>query len=176
MHFALHSNLCNLVYTWGHWGLGILSDLPLIWRKEWHTTPVFLPRESIVQTIVHGVAKNLTWLSDTFTFTSGHLLDAHEIRVGVQFCGFSVYTIPSSPHGSDGKASACNAGDLGSIPGSGRSPGEGNGNPLQHACLENAIDGGAWQATVHGVTKSLHVWVTTLFKLPSLISYFFSSS
>ena len=47
------------------------------------------------------------------------------------------------PGGSDGKASARNAGDLGSIPGSGRSPGEGNGNPLQHSCLENPIDGGA---------------------------------
>ena len=48
------------------------------------------------------------------------------------------------PGGSDGKASACNAGDSGSIPGSGRSPGEGNGNPLQHSCLENPMDGGAW--------------------------------
>ena len=46
------------------------------------------------------------------------------------------------PGGSDGKASACNAGDLGSIPGSERSPGEGNGNPLQHSCLENLMDGG----------------------------------
>jgi hypothetical protein len=52
------------------------------------------------------------------------------------------------------KASAYNAGDLGSIPGLGRSPGEGNGNPLQYFCLENPMDGGAWQATVHGVTKS----------------------
>ena len=49
--------------------------------------------------------------------------------------------------------SACNAGDLGSIPGSERSPGEGNGNPLQYSCLENPMDGGAWWATVHGVTK-----------------------
>ena len=47
------------------------------------------------------------------------------------------------PGGSDGKASACNAGDPGSIPGSGRSPGEGNGNPLQHSCLENPMDRGA---------------------------------
>ena len=47
------------------------------------------------------------------------------------------------PGGSDGKESACNAGDLGSIPGSGRSPGEGNGNPLQHSCLENPMDRGA---------------------------------
>ena len=58
------------------------------------------------------------------------------------------------PGGSDGKASACNAWDPGSIPGSGRPPGEGNGNPLQHSCLENPMDRGAWQATVHGVTKS----------------------
>ena len=48
----------------------------------------------------------------------------------------------------------CNAGDLGSIPGSGRSPGERNGNPLQSSCLENPIDRGAWWATVHRVTKS----------------------
>ena len=48
------------------------------------------------------------------------------------------------PGGSEGKASACNVTDLGSVPGSGRSPGEGNGNPLQYSCLENSMDGGAW--------------------------------
>ena len=58
------------------------------------------------------------------------------------------------PGGSEGEESACNAGDLGSIPGLGRPPGEGKGNPLQYSCLENPMDGGAWQATVHGVTKS----------------------
>ena len=52
------------------------------------------------------------------------------------------------------KESAFNAGDTGSIPGLGRSPGEGNGNPLQYSCLENSMDRGAWRATVHGVTKS----------------------
>ena len=52
------------------------------------------------------------------------------------------------------KASVCNAGDLGSISGSERSPGEGNGNPLQYSCLENSMDGGAWWATVLGVAKS----------------------
>ena len=60
----------------------------------------------------------------------------------------------SFPGGSDGKESACNAGDPGSISGLGRSPGEGNGNPLQYYCLENSTDRGAWQATVHGVVKS----------------------
>ena len=58
------------------------------------------------------------------------------------------------PGGSEGEASARNAGDLGSTPGSGRSPGEGNGNPLQYSCLENPMDGGAWWATVHGAAKS----------------------
>ena len=58
------------------------------------------------------------------------------------------------PGGSDGRVSACNVGVLGLIPGSGRSPGEGNGNPLQYSCLENSMDRGAWQATVHGVIKS----------------------
>ena len=52
------------------------------------------------------------------------------------------------------KASAYSAGDLGSIPGSGRSPGEGNSNPLQYSCLENPMDRGAWWTTVHGVTES----------------------
>ena len=58
------------------------------------------------------------------------------------------------PGDSEVKASACSVGDPGSIPGSGRSPGEGNGNPLQYSCLENPMDGGAWQATVYGVAKS----------------------
>ena len=58
------------------------------------------------------------------------------------------------PSGSEVKASACNAGDLGLIPGSGRSPGEGNGNPLQYSCLENTMDGGAWWAAVYGVAQS----------------------
>ena len=58
------------------------------------------------------------------------------------------------PGGSDGNASAYSAGDLGLITGSGTSPGEGNGNPLQYSCLENPMDGGAWWATVHGVKKS----------------------
>ena len=56
--------------------------------------------------------------------------------------------------GSDGKESACNAGDQGSIPGLVSSPGEGNGNPLQYSCLENPRDWGAWRATVYRVTKS----------------------
>ena len=78
--------------------------------------------------IVGGVAESQTQLSD-----------------------FHFHTFPG---GSDGKDSACNEGDPGSIPESGRSPGEGNGNPLQYSCLENRTDRGAWRATVHGATKS----------------------
>ena len=64
--------------------------------------------------------------------------------------------------GSAGKESACNAGDLGSIPGLGRSPGEGNGYPLQYSCLENSMDRRDWQATVHGIAKS---WTKQQFSL-----------
>ena len=58
------------------------------------------------------------------------------------------------PGGSDSKAAACNAGDVGLIPGLGRSPGEGNGYPLKYSCLENSMNRGAWWAIVRGVTKS----------------------
>ena len=60
------------------------------------------------------------------------------------------------PHSLVGKKSACNAGDPGPIPGLRRSPGEGNGNPLQYSCVENPMDRGVWQATVHGVARVGH--------------------
>ena len=60
------------------------------------------------------------------------------------------------PGDSDGKESACHVGDPGSIPGSGRSPGEGNGNSLQHSCLENSMDRGAWQAESMGSQRVEH--------------------
>ena len=58
------------------------------------------------------------------------------------------------PGGSDGKESACNVGNMGLIPGLGRSPGEGHGNPPLYSCLENPMDRGTWQATIHRITKS----------------------
>ena len=66
------------------------------------------------------------------------------------------------PGGSDGKESACNAGDQGSISGWKRSPGEGNGYPLQYSCLENPMDRGDWRATVHGVTRIRHAFLYIL--------------
>ena len=66
----------------------------------------------------------------------------------------SLGNIWAFPHVPDGKESACNEGELGLIPGLGRSPEEGNGNPLQDYCLENPMDRGAWEATVHGVAQA----------------------
>ena len=76
------------------------------------------------------------------TITTMYFQNIFIIQKGAQF-----------PHSSVGKESANNAGDLGSIPGSERSPGEGNGNPFQYSCLENPRDRGAWQATVHGIAS-----------------------
>ena len=66
----------------------------------------------------------------------------------------SLVTIDRASKVASGEESPCNAGDAGSIPGSGRSPGGGNGNPLQYSCLENSTDRGACQATIHGVAES----------------------
>ena len=71
----------------------------------------------------------------------------------------SYYRGRGFPGGSDGKESACNAGDLGSIPGLGKSPEEGNGYPLLYSCLGNPMDKGAWQGTVHGVIRVRHALV-----------------
>ena len=98
---------------------------------------------------VHGVTKSQTQLSmhtQQQYWLSDYKIEPRLLRYLSSTLGF--------PSSSDDKASACNAGDLGLIPGSGRSPGEGNGNPLQYSCLENFMDRGAQQATVHGVAES----------------------
>ena len=71
-------------------------------------------------------------------------------------CPYAIWKLSESlvPGGSEGKESICNARDLSCIPGSDRFPGEGNGYPLQYSCLENPMDRGAWQVTVHGISKS----------------------
>ena len=94
----------------------------------------------VVQSSVHDLKKVMFYVTQT-----------KECRDKKRHLSF-----PQGFHGgSEVKASASNAGDMGSIPGSGRSPGEGIGSPLQYFCLENSMDGGAQQATVHGVAKSL---------------------
>ena len=103
-------------------------------------------------------------------FNISVLLKVHDIIIllGFIFCvlGFS--------GDSDGKQSVCNAEEPGSIPGSGRSPGEGNGNPLQYSCLENSMDRRAWWATVHGVAKNwtqLRDFHLTLYQLNFVQKY-----
>ena len=77
-----------------------------------------------------------------------------EISERILFCLYLGIDL-AFPRGSDGKKSGCNAGDLGLIPGLGRSPGGGHGKPLQYSCLKNPMGRGAWWAIVHGVTNSL---------------------
>ena len=82
---------------------------------------------------------------------------AHQNSSNLQLVGLTVMyaLIQGLPRCLSGKESVCNVGDTGSVPGSGRSPGEGNGNSLQYSCLENPMDRGAWRATVHqGLQKS----------------------
>ena len=96
-----------------------------------------------------------TWASQT---AIQFLSNKNKIREYINFAPFPGCTLTGCmtlAGGSDGKESACTAGDLGSIPGSGRSPGEGNGNPLQYSCLENSMDRGSWQATELDMTEQL---------------------
>ena len=81
------------------------------------------------------------------------LLASLKVLSLLPFCSLCVIPL-GFPGGSDSKESSCNAGDLSLIPGLGRSLGEGNNYPLQYSGLENSMDRGAWQATVHGVVKS----------------------
>ena len=107
--------------------------------------------------------------SSAFFFQPGFLSSLEIFDVNTWILVFKGFPAGAGgfPGGSEVKASASNVGDPGSIPGSGRSPGEGNGNPLQYSCLENPMDRGSWQATVHRVAKSrtrlsdfttLHFW------------------
>ena len=104
------------------------------WRKEWIFTPVFLPWKFYRQRSLVGYS---SWGHKEQDMTEG---------LELSLLGF--------PGASDNKESACNAEDLGLTPGSGRSPGEWNGYPLQYSCLENSTDRGTWRARVHGVMMS----------------------
>ena len=93
-------------------------------------------------------------------FITPVMFDLNFISSNITFCLFVVFSSFFFPHGSISKEYACNAGDPGSIPGSGRSFGEGNGYPFQYSCLENPMDREAWQATIHGITRVGHNLVT----------------
>ena len=100
---------------------------------------------------------------DSISDNSEKLLQRHRGKVSIHMilvkggkCHQAYILQEVSVSSSVGKESACNAGDLGWIPGLGRSPGEGNGNPLQYSCLKNPMDRGAWQVTVHGLARVRH--------------------
>ena len=105
---------------------------------------------------IHGIfqARVLEWVAISFSRGSSPPRDWTQVSHIASRCFYHLNHEGSFPGGSVGKESACNVEDLGLIPGWGRSPGEGNGNPLQYSCLENLMDGGAWWAAVHGITKS----------------------
>ena len=110
-------------------------DLPVVQQ----TVKILLQNhnsEASALSLLYGPAPTILTLIFLSLFSAGNLVSEY------------------FPGSLDGKASAYNAGDPGSIPGSGRSPREGNGNPLQYSCLENPMDQGAWWAKVHGVAKN----------------------
>ena len=110
-------------------------------------------RKQDLEVVREGYWNSVSTLLRNSTDTSVPLQSSYSVGIHVIW-GF--------PGGSEVKASAYNVRNLGSIPGWGRSPGEENGNPLQYSCLENPMDGGAWWATVHGVTKSRHDRATSV--------------
>ena len=102
-----------------------------------------------------GIMKTLSQFGKffpLFIFSSSTVYDSYRRKYGFPLA--LLLDLWGFPGVSDGKEFTCNAGELGSIPRLGRSPGEGNGYPLQYPCLENSMDRGVWQATVHGVPKS----------------------
>ena len=114
---------------------------------------------------IHGIfqARILEWVAVSFSRGTSQPRDRTRVFhiVGIRFTIWAtrevhLYHEVGFPGSSNGKESACSAGDLGLIPGLGRSPGEGNGNPLQYSCLENPMDRGAWRVTVHGVARVRH--------------------
>ena len=116
----------------GHGFIPWVGKIP--WRRKWQPISVLLPRK------FHGWRSPMSYSPLSC-----------KGRTRLNDFTYSPYCFPG---GSDSKESACNAGDPGSLPGWGRFPVEGNPNPLQYSCQENSMDRRAWQATVHGVTRS----------------------
>ena len=155
---------CNPVWVWRPENQG--ADGASLWVQE-PRAPVFKGRreraprlrQRVNPTLPHRFVRlSAQWTGrHPLTLTRGICSARSLLLWPLMFKGIIAFV--RFPGGSDGKASAHNAGDPGSIPGLGRSPGEGNGNPLQYSCLENSMDGGAWWATVHGVTKS-RTWLS----------------
>ena len=128
-------------------------------RSWWWTGRPGVQQSMGSQRAGHNWVTGLNWIERTSCEMPGWM----KHKLGSRLLGgISITSDKGFPSGAEVKASACNVGDLGSIPGSGRSPGEGNGNPLQYSCLKNPVDRGAWWATVHGSQRVGHDWATSL--------------
>ena len=150
----------------------------IIWRHLDMLVPIYVVREKSCTLKFSNVAMITTLV---ITFSPLYCCFSFEILSLIYLVWFTLRGLPLEvgfPGSSDGKDSACNAGDPGLIPGSERSPGEGNDCPLQYSCLENPVDRGAWWATVHGVTKS-RTWLNdfhfTLRGVSLLMDHFFQN-
>ena len=137
------------LFIWHHQEMKCSKHLNALPKWMNVSLSFFIPGVLGMQGFLSGIS--LTLLSSTclkLTF-SRSLHKWNSINNGSSYTGLPRWLI--------GKESACNAGDAGSVPGSGRSPGEGNDNPLQYSCPGNPMDRGAWRATVHGVTQDSDV-------------------
>ena len=122
---------------------------------EWHIVDFYAElKENLFRTFFGGCFWSWWWFFFFFNCSIINLQYCVSFRCTAKCLGYAYICIYGFPGGSVGKGSACNMVDLGSIPGSGRSFGEKNGNPLQYSCLQNSMERGAWWITVHGVTKS----------------------
>ena len=125
----------------------------ILWRRAWKPSPVFLPGKFHGQRSLVGYGP--------WGHTVGHDWATEHTHIHIYNCVLYIRICERGlPRWLSGKESACQARDAGLIPGSGRSPRRGNGNPFQYSCLENHMDRGAWQATVHGVIWVRHNWVS----------------
>ena len=154
----VHLSSTSLFYS----GLLFIGKCPLTLGKvicfallSSSTQMLFSSRNTLIDSLRNYVLSAICTSLSPFRLT--HKIDSH-IPTSCQFNIYlhllKLYLKKGSPGGLDSKESTCNAGDWGSIPGLGRSPGEGNGYPLQHSWLGNPLDREAWWATVHGVTKN----------------------
>ena len=141
------SKLSKCIHTYSS-SFNFSFEICLDWWERWY--PIGFIFISLCSNKAEQILKGLA------TFTFFNLLVQYFVNVVyvLKHLDINIYNGRGFPCGSDNKETICNVGDLGLIPGSGISPGKGNGNPLQYSCLRNPMDRGACQATVHGITES----------------------
>ena len=135
-------------------------DFVIHWHEsamDLHVFPIPTPPPTSLSTpnfLYHHLVERMRELCGIWFITAVSFMGTSFLWNNSQRSCLQIHSPLGFPSGSNGKKSAYNVGDLDSIPGLGRPPGEENGNPLQYSCLENPMNGGAWSTTVHGVAKS----------------------